>query len=354
MGLTRNAPEGHRPHPRTGIAGVNHPLFRGLAGVALVGLAGSCRAPSNKGRRSQQDTPAINRLSFVERFESVPAQQRSLWLIRQLGTNRFPPGSQDPAWPHFESECKLHLHIDVPKDRAYPRRKERRPGRPYAQPLDQRSESHLVWSSPSNQSPSFAIERSVEGGEREVILRRNKTLWTHRENEAWSQRPVDDDFHLRWVWEHRRCVAELLELAGPALKITPLAQKPAGRIELSLALQAPETAKMARGTTQPRRGWREFAHIVSLSGRLTMDAQSGAWLDAIIDTTFSVSPPKGDAFKGEAHLQAQTRPLSATQLSWPSPTQAKPLPQPPRYHREQYELLRGLAPGAAGSLGTLR
>lgn len=332
--------------------------------LTVLVACGSCTATSPRhgkeepsGRAAAASSPSPPKelaLSFSERFNNVPAGSKSNWLISQLRRNRFAKGALTPPWPHFESQCDAHLKFTPPRDSAFPKKKERRPGNKYAPKIDQQSTSSLQWSYEAGQLPTFSLDRSIAAGARERYFRQGKTLWTQRPPEAWSQRPVDDDFHLRWIWEHRQCVPELLELAGPALHLQPLQSPSPGQLSFALSLKEGPAPVVARHTSEPRRAWRANARVLSLSGQLTLDALSGAWIFAKLQVRLSVSPPKGSPFDGEASLEAKTRILSAGQMSWPTPSPAVPLPGPPRYHHEQKTMLQGLAPGGAGGLGSLR
>lgn len=311
---------------------------------------------AKQGTQDKADaSPSVEqRLSFAQRLANVPEAGRGPWILAQLSKHRFVPGALSPAWPHFESQCELHLKFKPPADRAYPKRRERRPGNRYAPTINQISKNELRWSSQEDRPPTFALERSVAAGQRERFFRQGHRLWTQLPPEPWSERPVDDDFHLRWVQEHRDCVGELLALAGPALVLHPQASPAPGQLAFTVSLREAPAPVVARDTALARRAWRAYARVLSLSGQLSVDESSGAWLSADLQLRLSVSPPKQTAFEGSASLRAKTRVLSAGQMSWPTPEPALALPQPPRYHHEQKTLLEGLAPGGAAGLGTLR
>lgn len=326
-----------------------------MSGLVLSGLMGCglAKSPQPRAAATQgqgEQSPA----SFAERLESVPAKAQGSWVIRQLARNRFTPGSPDPAWPHFESRCTLRLNFDPPAKHGFPKHKERRPGRDYIPAIHQVSHSALDWSSADLSAPTFFLQRRIEGGAQEQFFRRDKTLWTQKDQEAWSERPVDDDFHLRWVWEQRQCVAEILELAGPALLLTPIPSSDPAQLTFAVGLHEDSAPVVARDSSLERRGWRAFARVNSMAGELTVDAQQGDWLAANLKVELQVSPPKSAAFRGTVELEAQTKRLEPTQFQWPNPKDASPLPTPFRQQHEQARMLKGLAPGVYGGLGSLR
>lgn len=315
---------------------------------------GPGKSPAPQVSAAQDKDEAQGPASFAQRLQSVPTQAQGSWVVRQLARNRFIPGSPDPAWPHFESRCTLELHFAPPAKQGFPKRKERRPGRDYIPAIHQVSHSALGWSSETLSEPTFFLQRRIQDGAQEQFFRRGKTLWTQKDQEAWSERPVDDDFHLRWIWEQRQCVAEILELAGPALLLTPIPSSDPTALAFAVGLQEESAPVVARDTTLERRGWRAFARVNSMAGELTVDAQQGDWLAATLRVELEVSPPKSAAFKGTVELKAQTKRLKADQFQWPNPVDAAPLPAPFRQQHEQATMLKGLAPGVSGGLGSLR
>lgn len=213
----------------------------------------------------------------------------------------------------------------------------------------------LLWSSVDGQDPNLALIRSRHEGSTEAFVRKGKTLWTKRDQEAWSERPVDDDFHLRWVWEHRRCVWDLLALAGSSLQLTAKPPPKPGQLQFAVGLKDGQPATMAAPqTANPRSAWRAHARVLSLSGTLTLDQSSGTWVHAQLETRFAIDPPETKPFEGSASLTASAGPVDATKLTWPEIHSPNPLPKPPRYQHEQEQLLQGLAPGGAAGLGSLR
>lgn len=321
--------------------------------LALVGLVACQRQspPAGLSSRAKANAPAQ---TFAQRWQSVPPDQQSRWLVRQLLAPRLDAQSSEGSWPHFESECQLELKLVPPPQRRRSRDREARPGDRIASPIDQISHNRLQWSQPPSGALQFQMRRFVEGGEQESYLRRGKKMWTRRNQEAWSARQVDDDLHLLWANEQRACVGQLLELAGPALRLQPVASAAPGQLDLELSIDPEPTPAMAPDPTHPRRGWRAHARVLSLSGRLSLDATHGDWRKAQIQLRIEANPPELRAFHADLQLKAHTHPQPSENLKWIEVHEAQALPQPARYHYEATKLLEGLAPRGGGGLGSLR
>lgn len=314
----------------------------------------SCQLQSPPAGVRQKAATSASRPSFTQRWHSVPAAQQSRWLVRQLLHPRLDAQGNEDSWAHFESECRLQLKLDLPPERRRNRDREARPGDRIATAIDQVSLSRLQWSQSAREGLRFEVQREVEGGEKEIYLRQGKKLWTRRNQEAWSERSVDDDLHVLWANEQRACVGQLLELAGPALRVLPSPSSAPDQLNFKLSLGPKTAPALAPDPTHPRRGWRAHARVLSLSGSLSLDPQHGDWRKADIRMRIEANPPELQAFHADLELKAHTRAHLAEGLEWSEVKRAQALPQPARYHDEATKLLKGLAPRGGGGLGSLR
>lgn len=314
---------------------------RGLvAALVLLGFAcGDDNSPTDDPNVSR-DSTARSAPSSEDAGDAAPVAQRLgasptvADLVDALGSSHAE--LRTVVGPHrIEQRSKFSLRPAKPLGRPP------RPGEPIETEIEVVDELDLVWSEPSDDGPQFSLRQRNDHDERRELVVLGERAFTRLREDPWYVRELDGELHELWLDDAIRGVHDLVEFVAPQLAVSaPEATKVEGRSAFAFSLSLAPQKDLSLVRAAPTSEWRAAAKLETIEGRIVVDAQSGAALEAQLTADFSMRDGAGRPMRGHAEL---TRSLQIGPQPVPSAPAATPLPERHRYEVERKKLLDGLA-----------